>query len=116
MATGKITKDPKPIYFAGTRDSQLTSGACYGYYHPDNNSVSLYVSFVSTNNITAASTLFTVPSQYRPSGAAYGVCMMMDASGGGCSVGDLVLNTSGQISQSASNSRRLGIGVMEYPI
>ena len=115
MATGKITKDPKPIYFTSTRGSQLTSGACYGYYHPDNNSVSLYASFVSDSNIATTSTLYTIPSQYRPAGTVYGVCMMMDTSGG-CSVGDFTLNANGELKQSASNSRRLGIGVMEYTI
>ena len=101
--------------FTGTRASALTSGECFGTYDKASNSVRLYVSFASANALTVDTSLFTIPSEYRPS-ANRGGAMIFQGANDTIGAGTIRVTSSGAIQQRASASATKGFGVIEYPL
>lgn len=116
----------KATTFAGTNPNAniTTASALTGVYEPGSRLVRIFVSFCGTATNTKLATnasIFTVPTDYRPSVAAHGHLFAMTTVSTNNSskflIGDyLRVNTSGSVTQIASANTNRGIGYIEYTV
>lgn len=85
-----------------------------GVYDKATNTVRIAVRGASTSNVSSATSLGTVPSQYRPSTNVYGDALCITSSGNNGA--NLVVESSGNIYQTATNSMRAIFGYIEYTL
>lgn len=99
--------------FNPTRNtSNTTSGAAKGMYDARSGLVRISINFNHSSDISTGTELFTVPTTYRPTANVQGNGFFQTA--GGMTAGSITVNSSGQISQGASNACRSGFGYVEY--
>lgn len=101
-------------FFTGTVGSDLQDGLLQGVYDPNTGLVSISFACRSTANISMSATLFTIPSQYKPS-EAVDVPMILYTSSAQAGYRG-VLSTAGVLTQSWSGSARGAFGSVSYKI
>lgn len=99
--------------FKATRNSSINRGDCWGLYNKQTNLVTLNFHFYHTADLTTSTTLFTVPSQYKPSSTKYGTLLFVNG-GGTAGAYYCSINSSGIIVQNAGSTIRQGVGIIEY--
>lgn len=99
--------------FSGTRGS-IAGGDCFGRYDSASGRVTITAQWRNSGDTSAATALYTIPSEYRPSATKYGVGIVILSSGALAS--SYVLGADGTIKQSATNSARGGFCYIEYAL
>lgn len=111
MATGTIKTNGAVEFDLSTTISNF-SGT--GVYDRASGTVRIYLRGSSGSDISASATLFTVPTEYRPSVPKRGAMLIVTSSGHTSSA--FSIGTDGAILQSATNSLRMLIGMAEYSL
>ena len=109
--TTSVVKFSCPVNVAAGLDSY---SKCDGYYHPDNKKVVLVTNFSASANISAATVLFNVPSEYRPPAGVVGYGILVTSSG--VKAFSLTVNTSGELKQGLGNTITSGFGIIIYTL
>lgn len=100
--------------FTGTVGSGLQDGTLVGAYDPNTGLVTINFACRSTSNISMSATLFTIPTQYKPS-AEVTVPMLVYTSSAHLGYHG-TLSTAGVLTQGGSNSARGVFGSVSYKI
>lgn len=112
MATSKIKGGVQK--FNCTRSSNLSTGIATGFYDSSSGIVRINFTFNSNDAITTDTTLYTIPSAYRPTETATGSAITWN--GSIVNTGAALANSDGTIKEGASNTCTRGIGYIEYSI
>lgn len=100
--------------FTGTRSNAISRGECFGTYNKHSKEVTLVYHFYNSSDIPMSYTLFTIPSEYRPSESKYGAATYTTGSTGTVSNYNGYITNGGIIRQDISNTCRSGFGVIKY--
>lgn len=100
--------------FTGTRSNAISRGECFGTYNKHSKEVTLVYHFYNGSDIPTSYTLFTIPSEYRPSESKYGAAVYTVGSGGSVSSYHGYITNGGIIRQDISSTCRSGFGVIKY--
>lgn len=100
--------------FTGTVGSGLQDGTLVGAYDPNTGLVTIHFACRSTSNISTSATLFTIPTQYKPSEAVTVPMQIYTSSAQAGYHG--TLSTAGVLTQGWSNSARGVFGSVSYKI
>ncbi len=100
--------------FTGTRSNAISRGECFGTYNKHSKEVTLIYHFLNNSDIPTSYTLFTIPSEYRPSESKYGAATYTVGSTGSVSSYHGYITNGGIIRQDISNTCRSGFGVIKY--
>lgn len=111
-AGGFYAENPSSVTFTGTRSNAIYRGECFGTYDYATGFVTLIFHFYHTSDIPTSYTLFTIPSQFRPSTTRYGAAFYTVGSSW-ISYHCYVTN-GGIVRQDVSGSTRSGFGVIKY--
>ena len=110
------TRQPLGYEYAdGVINSALSRGLCHCYKDKACNTVRVHFYFNATSNVGTSTTLFTIPSGFRPSAGATGTMFYMDANNLGGAY-TFKISTAGIVTQNAGSTIRQGFGYVEYPI
>ena len=112
MASGTVQNNTGVEAFNLT--TSLSGFQGRGIFDKASKTVRIFCSGSYASNLSASTTLFNVPSAYRPSTTVYGVFMCMTASS--YTSGNLNVEANGNISQGATNYLRAIIGFAEYQL
>lgn len=100
--------------FTGTRSNAISRGECFGTYNKHSKEVTLVYHFYNGSDIPMSYTLFTIPSEYRPSETKYGAATYTTGSTGSVSSYNGYVTAGGIVRQGISNNCRSGFGVIKY--
>lgn len=110
------TREPLGYEYAdGVINSALSRGFCHCYKDKSANTVRAHFYFNSNSNVGTSTTLFTIPSGFRPSSEVNGTMFYMDANNVGGAY-TFKVSTAGILTQNAGSTIRQGFGYIEYPI
>ena len=97
----------------GDINSALSRGFCHCFKDKASNTVRLHFYFNSNSNVNTSTTLFTIPSGFRPSSDTNGVMYYSDANNVGGAY-TFKVSTAGILTQNAGSTIRQGFGFIEY--
>lgn len=110
------TREPLGYEYAdGTLNPSISRGHCKIYKDNASQTIRLVFYFNATSNISTSTTIFTIPSGFRPSAEVSGSMFYSDANNVSGSY-TFKITTSGALTQNAGTNIRQGFGVAEYPI
>lgn len=102
------------VAFDLTRNTtNTTSGNGKGIYDKATGTVRLYFQWAHSSNVASGTTLFTIPSGYRPPAQFTGYGLIRTSENVPLPA-TYTISTAGAITQTASNSARGGFAVIEY--
>lgn len=100
-------------YADATPSSSIYRGHCKCIKDNASNTVRVHFYFNSNSNVSTSTTLFTIPTGYRPTEETNGSMFYSDANNVGGAY-TFKINTSGVITQNAGSTIRQGWGYAEY--
>lgn len=101
---------------SASRSSSLSDGACRGIYSASQGLVILTFYAIASSALSTSETLFTLPSEIKPTETKHGVMIHGTAANTYTSGGTCVVTANGELKQSASNSFRIGSGIIMYSL
>ena len=116
FATIVGTRQPMGYEFAdGQIGTALSRGHCRCYKDNACSTVRVHFYFNANSNISTSTTLFTIPSGFRPLAEVTGSMFYQDANKVGGAY-TFKITTAGVMTQNAGSTIRQGFGYVEYPI